>query len=93
MPILECGGKVLTAGEQIVVRSDLAARLEKKYAPYLTKVGETIVTALRHGYFEFSRGLEDATVKSTTGDEPLEAISSDRSMAKAGKVKTRRKAK
>ncbi len=93
IPIAECGGVVLQAGDRLIVSCEKAVELKKHYGSLLVSAGFAEYEALKGRLYQYESGKGKAVAHAAAHvNEPapvLEAQSSDKSMQ--GKHKMRRK--
>ncbi len=65
LPIVECGGAVLSDKEQLVVKESAANLLMVNYRGRLVRAGECEREKLAHGYYEIGK-IEVSAVKQET---------------------------
>lgn len=55
IPLAECGGAILTPGDELIVGQNLAAKMQTHYGSKLVKAGEVERTKLAGGQYEVVR--------------------------------------
>jgi len=93
VPLVECGGVVLQAGDKLIVSEALGEQMKKHYGKNLIVAFSEEKPSLKSGAFEYIAGGSKAVVQAAQhiGVEApsVAAISSDKSMQ--GKMKARKK--
>lgn len=96
-PIAQCGGVLVRDDETLAVRADLAHAIKRQH-PDMQEIGTEEVDSLRGGVYEVRKdsvGTQKASVTTQPEENDNEGAPvkapGDRSMARTGRSKTKRK--